>query len=213
MRILPSQSSGTKRKVGSSSSLTISRSSPWRVADRLPVGEARAAERVDAEPQPGAADRVEVDHGGEVVDVGGHVVAPGDRRRPRTGRAGCSPQPSSSSALASSWIQPVTSVSAGPPCGGLYLKPPSPGGLCDGVTTMPSAVVAPPPRLWVRIACEITGVGGRAVVGVDHDVDAVGGEHLDDRAERRPGQRVRVAAEEERPVDALLGAVACRRRR
>ena len=30
MRILPSQSSGTKRNVGSSSSLTISRSSPWR---------------------------------------------------------------------------------------------------------------------------------------------------------------------------------------
>ena len=53
----------------------------------------------------------------------------------------------------------MTSVSAGPPWGGLYLKPPSPGGLCDGVTTMPSAVPRPPPRLWVRIACEITGVG------------------------------------------------------
>ena len=43
------------------------------------------------------------------------------------------------SSFASSWIQPVTSVSAGPPVGGLYLKPPSSGGLCDGVTTMPSA--------------------------------------------------------------------------
>jgi hypothetical protein len=31
--------------------------------------------------------------------------------------------------------------------------------LCDGVTTMPSAVPRPPPRLCVRIACEITGVG------------------------------------------------------
>ena len=61
--------------------------------------------------------------------------------------------------MAASSIAPVTSVSAGPPCGGLYLKPPSPGGLCDGVTTMPSAVPRPPPRLWARIACEITGVG------------------------------------------------------
>ena len=33
----------------------------------------------------------------------------------------------------------VTSVSAGPPLVGLYLKPPSSGGLCDGVMTMPSA--------------------------------------------------------------------------
>ena len=48
---------------------------------------------------------------------------------------------------------------AGPPWGGLYLKPPSSGGLCDGVTTIPSALPAPPPRLWVRIACEIAGVG------------------------------------------------------
>ena len=67
--------------------------------------------------------------------------------------------PPSSSRFASSWIQPVTSVSAGPPWGGLYLNPPSPGGLCDGVTTMPSAVPRPPPRLWVRIAREMTGVG------------------------------------------------------
>ena len=32
MRVLPSQSSGTKRKVGSTWSLTISMSSPWRSA-------------------------------------------------------------------------------------------------------------------------------------------------------------------------------------
>ena len=33
----------------------------------------------------------------------------------------------------------VAVVSAGPPFGGLYLKPPSSGGLCEGVITMPSA--------------------------------------------------------------------------
>ena len=55
------------------------------------------------------------------------------------------------------------SVSAGPPLGGLYLKPPSAGGLWEGVTTIPSARRPRRPRLrvrlWVRIACEIAGVG------------------------------------------------------
>ena len=47
-----------------------------------------------------------------------------------------------------------------------------------------------------------------AVVGVEHDVDAVGAEHLDDRARRRLRERVRVAAEEQRAVDAGRGPVA-----
>ncbi len=50
-------------------------------------------------------------------------------------------------------------VSAGPPSGGLYLMPPSSGGLCDGVITMPSASPWFRPRLCVRMACEMTGVG------------------------------------------------------
>ena len=41
--------------------------------------------------------------------------------------------------MARSSIQPVAAASAGPPFGRLYLKPPSWGGLCDGVITMPSA--------------------------------------------------------------------------
>ena len=55
--------------------------------------------------------------------------------------------PPASKAFARSWIRPVTSVSAGPPSGGLYLKPPSAGGLCDGVTTIPSASPADRPAL------------------------------------------------------------------
>ena len=55
--------------------------------------------------------------------------------------------PSAMISLARSWIQPVASVSAGPPSGGLYLNPPSVGGLCDGVTTMPSARPSVRPRL------------------------------------------------------------------
>ena len=56
-------------------------------------------------------------------------------------------------------IQPVASESAGPPSGGLYLKPPSLGGLCDGVTTMPSADFSGRPRFALRIACDTAGVG------------------------------------------------------
>ncbi len=61
--------------------------------------------------------------------------------------------------FARSWIHLVASVSAGPPSGGLYLNPPSSGGLCDGVTTTPSARPDVRPRLYVRIACESAGVG------------------------------------------------------
>ena len=49
---------------------------------------------------------------------------------------------------------------------GSYLKPPSVGGLWDGVTTMPSARPSPvkrwvpsAARLWVRMAWDTTGVG------------------------------------------------------
>jgi integrase/recombinase XerC len=45
----------------------------------------------------------------------------------------------SRSAFAARSTHVVTLVSAGPPFGGLYLKPPSSGGLCEGVMTIPSA--------------------------------------------------------------------------
>ncbi len=61
--------------------------------------------------------------------------------------------------LARSWIQPVASVPAGPPSGGLYLNPPSAGGLCDGVTTMPSASPVVRLRLCARMAWLRAGVG------------------------------------------------------
>src|SRR6187399_2127176 len=76
-------------------------------------------------------------------------------------------QPDARISLARSAIQPVASDPAGPPSGGLYLKPPSRGGLCDGVTTMPSASPGPCVRtpwevaapLCRRIASETVGVG------------------------------------------------------
>ncbi len=65
---------------------------------------------------------------------------------------------SKSSSLARAAITLVASVSAGPPVGGLYLKPPSRGGLCDGVTTMPSAC-APNLSLKRMMARDTAGVG------------------------------------------------------
>lgn len=67
--------------------------------------------------------------------------------------------PAARIAFARSWIHCVTSESAGPPWVGLYLNPPSSGGLCDGVMTMPSASALVRPRLWVRMACDTAGVG------------------------------------------------------
>src|SRR3954465_3388412 len=66
------------------------------------------------------------------------------------------------SSLARAAITLVASVSAGPPCGGLYLKPPSYGGLWLGVTTIPSARPAPVvrPLLARMIAGDTAGVGG-----------------------------------------------------
>ena len=100
---------------------------------------------------------------GEVADVRRDVVVRRSCAAARLLERDCAATPSSpasSSRFASSWIQPVTSVSAGPPFGGLYLKPPSSGGLCDGVTTMPSARRSRRDRgCATRIACEMTGVG------------------------------------------------------
>ena len=61
--------------------------------------------------------------------------------------------------MAASCTPLVMSSAAGPPLVGLYLKPPLSGGLCDGVTTMPSASLLVRSRLCVMIACETAGVG------------------------------------------------------
>ncbi len=66
------------------------------------------------------------------------------------------------SSLARFAIHEVASESAGPPCGGLYLKPPSAGGLWLGVTTMPSAWSPLPSALYLRIAWLRAGVGTKS---------------------------------------------------
>src|SRR5271165_1765707 len=102
---------------------------------------------------------------------------------------------------------PVTSVSAGPPCGGLYLKPPSSGGLCDGVITMPSARCSLRPRLYTRIACEMTGVGVTPPVTLDECLHFVSRKDFQRRALGRTGQPMSVLAHIERAVDPLTAPV------
>src|SRR3990172_5245594 len=136
--------------------------------DRTPVGHPRPSQGIDSQPQAGHADRLHVEDGTQVVDVGTDVVVE-MRRRGGAGPPDPHPPPppptpppftpAARSAFAFSSIPRVASVSAGPPCGGLYLKPPSSGGLCDGVITIPSASPVSLFRLWTRIAWETTGVG------------------------------------------------------
>ena len=113
--------------------------------------------------------------------------------------------------MASSWIQRVTSVSAGPPLGGLYLKPPSSGGLCDGVTTIPSA--RPADATPVGAEDRVRDGGGRreAVRGIDPHVHAVGDQHLEGRPPGGLRERVRVPADEQRARVALRLPVAADR--
>ena len=110
--------------------------------------------------------------------------------------------------MARAAITLVASVSAGPPCGGLYLKPPSRGGLCDGVTTMPSAVL-------LARRCRIVHddrAGDRrrrrvVLVVRGADRDTVCDQHLDGCRPGRRGECVGVFADVERTGDALGRAV------
>ncbi len=110
---------------------------------------------------PSRADGVQVDDIRQIRHVGVEIVVPlrdlqraGDNGTRFTARI-----PSRRISLARLAITLVASVSAGPPLGGLYLDPPSRGGLCDRVTTMPSARSVSRPRLKVRMAWLTAGVG------------------------------------------------------
>ena len=133
----------------------------------------------------------------------------GRGRGPRERHAAHVAQAGADRSLARSAIHDVMSVPAGPPCGGLYLKPPSVGGLCEGVTTMPSARLpsssaAPLSR---RIACETAGVGVYPSRLSTSTLDVVRGQHLQGGGPGGLGEPVRVAAHEQRARDALLAPV------
>ena len=142
MRMRPSQSTSMKRKVGSTCGLVTVRFRPYRSAIGAPVVDARAAQRIDRQLETRAADGVEIEDGTQVAHVCVQEIVPVRGRgaqRLLEGHPLHRGQTVVSNSFARRSMNPVMSAPAGPPCGGLYLKPPSSGGLCDGVTTMPSA--------------------------------------------------------------------------
>ena len=139
IRIFSSQSSVMKRHVGSTSGLTTVRSRPWRSA--ISAQYSTEAPPSGSAPMRTPARRIAsrsmmFPRSATYASRKSYVPIPTMSAK----RARATPsRPAAISAFARSAIHPVASVSAGPPWGGLYLKPPSRGGLCDGVTTMPSA--------------------------------------------------------------------------
>ncbi len=109
--------------------------------------------------------------------------------------------------FATAWIESVTSRPAGPPCGGLYLKPPSRGGLCEGVTTMPSACVPTPPRLCLTMACEMAGVGVYALPAASTTSTPLAASTSSALVACGCRQRMRVDTHEQRAGDALTASV------
>ena len=150
MRMRPSQSSVMKPKVGSTSSLTTVEVEPVALGDPRPVMHAGAAQRIHAHANAGDADGIEIDHAAQVADVGVEKIVlarGGGAHAPARRDSAYAGQAVGQQRIGLFSIQPVTPVSAGPPFGGLYLKPPSSGGLCEGVMTMPSASPVARPRL------------------------------------------------------------------
>ena len=213
MRIWPSQS--TRHEAEGRIDVVVDDRQVEAVAlgDRAPSS-ARRRRRADRRRGGCRAPRIASRsmHVAEVADVGVEVVVPVRRRR----RAAPARSGMRLHALQAGLEQlvgalprssRVTSVSAGPPLGGLYLKPPSSGGLCDGVMTMPSArplraaAVVGEDRVRDRRRRRVLVVLG------DHHLDAVGRQHLERAGEGRLRQRVRVDAEEQRAVDVLRRAV------
>ena len=121
-----------------------------------------ATERIDGQFEAGGANGLHIDNVTQIGDVGQDEVF---LLRRISAESGGEAHPFHASlplrnrSLARFSIHLVTSLSAGPPCVGLYLNPPSSGGLCEGVMTMPSARCPLLPRLCTRIAREMTGVG------------------------------------------------------
>ena len=187
---------------------------PVHLGDRHPVGGARTAERVDAEAQPGLADRVEVDHLREVGHVRVHVVALVQGVGPLGVAVGDAEHALELRVeqLVRLVLDPAGGVGVGRPAvRRVVLEAAVAGRVVRGRDH--DAVGTPSPAFAVVVQDRVRDHRrrGGAAVGVDADVDAVGDQHLDDRLDRRRRQRMRVGAEEQRPVDPLLLPVAAHR--
>jgi hypothetical protein len=100
------------------------------VGDLAPVVDARAAERVGADAHARLAHGVEVEHRRQVVDVAAEEVVRSRwcrRRGPRQRHPAHALHAGAQQGVGGVLHGPGDVAAGGPPSGGLYLKPPSPG--------------------------------------------------------------------------------------
>ena len=179
-------------------------------SDRPPVVDARSAERVDSHADLRSANGVHVDHVGEVGDVGVEIVVPvrrGSTERPVEGDP-LHPSKGILEVLVCLRLDPRGDGGFRRPAVGWIVFEPAVVRRIVGWRdddAIGEGLVAP------AVVCEDR-VGDRGSRRVfipvcEHDVDAVGGEHLERSDERRHGEGMRVHAQKQRAVDPLLPPV------
>ncbi len=183
------------------------------LADLAPVVHGRPAHRVGADLHSDVPDPLQVNDARQVGDIGGEVVVVG-RGGPGPGEG--SP-PHLPQAVAQVGVGRVCDDAGdvgvgGPAVGRVVLEPTVARGVVRGGDD--DAVGQPRPlrrEVLAPVGREdrVRDRGGRgvAVAGVDEDGDTAGDEDLEGGGPRRLGEGVRVAAEEERAVDAGRAAV------
>jgi len=123
---------------------------PIAISNRLPVVDTSPTEGIDTQADLRLAYCVHIDYMSQLVNVGVEIIVAVCCRCMQSFLERYplhAFQPLSRNILAFASIHLVTVPSAGPPFGGLYLKPPSWGGLWEGVITIPSARPVLRPRL------------------------------------------------------------------
>ena len=150
MRIWPSQSTVIKRKVGIDGLVDDREVQSVALGNRPPVVDAGAAERINPHADLRAANGVHVEHVGEISNVSIEIVVPVRRG---SAKSFLERNPFQTQKFI---LEKLVCLRLDPggdggfrrsAVWGLYLNPPSCGGLCDGVMTMPSASPVLRPRL------------------------------------------------------------------
>ena len=179
-------------------------------AHALPVSQAGASEGVDADAESRPLEHLYVDHVPEIVDVAGQEIEAmhGHRPpRPLPGDPDYAPQPVSEE-LVGLVLDPVGHGSVGRATGGRVVLD---AAVLRRVVRRRDHDAIREPRRAATVVREDRlrdhGRRGDVVVVVDHDLDAVGREHLQRAHPGRLRQGVSVPAKEERAVDPMCPAV------
>ena len=180
------------------------------LGDLAPVGHARAAERVGADAHPRVADRVEVEHLRQVVDVGAEEVVGADGRA-RLGEG----HPSHARDVAADQLvgaggDDARRVGVGRPAvRRVVLEAAVLGRVVRRGDHDPvgEARARRTPLVGADDRVADRGSGREPVAVVDQHGHVVGDQHLERRGPGRLGEGVGVAPDEERAVVALLRAV------